>query len=191
VTDLIMPALIISGVYALSGRRVHLAIGVALAVVSLAGRGAFLARPQDWDAQTLAVLDYATDLPVLAFLIVVLFARVLHSKHIDWDTISGSICIYLLIGALWAVCYALALAVDPAAIAFNSEQPATSGRFGLLMYFSFVTLTTLGYGDIVPHSPLARSLAALEAVIGPLYLTIMIARLVGLHIGNQTPARGA
>jgi hypothetical protein len=51
-----------------------------------------------------------------------------------------------------------------------------------MRYFSFITLTTVGYGDIVPHSPAARTLAALEAITGQIYLTVLVARLVGLHI---------
>jgi voltage-gated potassium channel Kch len=55
-------------------------------------------------------------------------------------------------------------------------------RYMEVRYFSFITLTTVGYGDIVPHSSATRSLAALEAIVGQIYLTVLIARLVGLHI---------
>lgn len=188
ITDLILPALIISGVYALSRRRLHLMIGIGLALVAFIGRGVALAQPAGWSARTLGILDYATDLPILAFLTAMVFTRVVRSADVNWDTISGSICVYLLIGAIWAELYALTVATDPTAFTFTVDPPADISRLGLMMYFSFVTLTTLGYGDVLPHSHMARSLASLEAVIGPLYLTIMIARLVGLHISQPPPA---
>ena len=57
-------------------------------------------------------------------------------------------------------------------------------------YYSLVTLTTLGYGDITPLEPMARGLAALEAVIGPVYLTVLVARLVGMHISGDSDTPG-
>lgn len=63
------------------------------------------------------------------------------------------------------------------------------GRLMQMRYFSFETLTTLGYGDIVPRSPVARMLATLEAVMGQIYLTVLIARLVGLHIVDANSTR--
>jgi hypothetical protein len=59
-----------------------------------------------------------------------------------------------------------------------------------VLYFSFVTLTTLGYGDVVPTSPVTRTLASLEAITGQLYLTVLVARLVGLHIAESLGQRG-
>ncbi len=65
------------------------------------------------------------------------------------------------------------------------------GRVMQMRYFSFETLTTLGYGDIVPRSPAARMLATIEAVMGQIYLTVLIARLVGLHIAHASSSTRA
>ena len=69
------------------------------------------------------------------------------------------------------------------------DRLSAEKRYPLFIYFSFSTMSTLGYGDIVPVSRLARSLSWLEALTGQLYLTILVARLVGLHIANAPPLR--
>jgi hypothetical protein len=97
------------------------------------------------------------------------------------DTIKGGICVYLLIGFFWATVYDVLSSFDP--LAFRSlsglEKQAN------LIYFSFTTLTTTGYGDIAPISAIARAFANLEAIMGVLYPAIFIARLVGLYSSQQ------
>lgn len=95
------------------------------------------------------------------------------------DRIFGSIVLYLLIGLIWAVAYALLDASLPEAFAGGGGG---SGDLGNWIYFSLVTLTTLGYGDIMPVARIARSMAVLEALIGQLYPAIIIARLVSLQL---------
>ena len=89
-----------------------------------------------------------------------------------WRAVSG----YLLVGLAWAALYRLVVLSDVNALPALLDKSRWD-----YVYFSFTTLTTLGYGDIAPASALARSLAMLEAVIGPLYLTILVARLVALY----------
>jgi hypothetical protein len=91
--------------------------------------------------------------------------------------IVGGICIYLLIGILWTVLYGLVRTWNPDAIVLREGAS--------LFYFSFTTLTTLGYGDITPAVKLAQDLAIMEAITGQVYLAIFIARLVGLHIAHE------
>jgi hypothetical protein len=103
-------------------------------------------------------------------------------KEVTEDLITGAVCAYLLIGMLWTfVYYFLVLAKE------GSFGLARTFRHdvGSFFYYSFVTLTTLGYGDIVPLTSPARSLAVLEAVTGQLYLAITIARLVGVQISRS------
>ena len=105
---------------------------------------------------------------------------------IDANRLLGAVAVYLLIGLQWAVIYLAILEIDPAA--FNGTEPGTWGQsFHELVYFSFVSLTTLGYGDISPAGPIARFLVYLEAIFGQLYLAIMVAGLVGIRISNRTP----
>lgn len=107
--------------------------------------------------------------------------QVLFSGPIDWNKIVGAICIYLLMGLVWALCYLLIAQATPGA--FNGlEQLPWYENFADVSYYSYVTLTTLGYGDITPINAFARSLAYLEAATGQIYLTVLIASLVGIHI---------
>jgi len=109
------------------------------------------------------------------------------------DTIFGGISVYLLIAITFALVYGLIDFLDPAAFSFGVVQEANAARFpgrdgfAELIYFSFVTLTTLGYRDFVPVASVARSASALEAVIGQIYLAVFVARLVGLHMRQNQP----
>ncbi len=90
----------------------------------------------------------------------------------------------MLIGYGWAFVYALLDEVFPGSFAALTEAGRNdyTQRVMQFRYFSFMTLTTVGYGDVLPRSDAARTLAALEAVMGQIYLTVLVARLVGLHI---------
>ena len=122
----------------------------------------------------------------------VILSNVLMSGKITTDKIYGSICVYLIIGVIFALLYDILESVQAGSFLLQGEmidphiEVLEKKRFVRLNYYSFVTLTTLGYGDIVPVSPFARTFAALEAVIGQLYIAILIARLVGLHIAHSS-----
>lgn len=109
--------------------------------------------------------------------IYVLSRRLFQVHYVTADTIKGGICAYLLIGFLWATLYGLLMRVNPDSFIYSREM--------LYVHFSFTTLTTLGYGDIVPAGRTAAILTNSEAIIGQLYLTIFVARLVGLYIVNE------
>ncbi len=102
--------------------------------------------------------------------------RLFQERQVTVNTLRGSVCVYLLIGTLWSIVYGIIYTVNPQAFAF--AHPASGEE---LYYFSFVTLTTVGYGDIVPVAPLARSLTNVEAIIGQMYIAIIVARVVGLY----------
>ncbi|MHC4130567.1 MAG: potassium channel family protein [Planctomycetota bacterium] len=114
----------------------------------------------------------------LLFSIIELLKHLFYSRVVTVDTILGGISIYFLLGYLWSCMFILIES-------FNPEAFSTVSRVQLL-YFSFSTITTLGYGDITPQNEMAMVLATLEAIVGQMYVTIFIARLVGLHIVSQT-----
>ncbi len=117
-------------------------------------------------------------LAALLLLAVAVSINVFAPHHTLGDRIFGAIVLYLLLGLIWAVAFAL---VDRlVAHAFAGHLQTGSG-VGEWTYFSFVTLTTLGYGDITPVTRIARSLATFEALIGQLHPAIIIARLVSLQ----------
>lgn len=107
--------------------------------------------------------------------------QVLFTGTIDGNKIIGSICIYLLLGLIWTTLYLLVLEVSPNA--FNGLAHASwYQNFPVVTYYSFVTLTTLGYGDISPLAPLARFLVFMEAVVGVFYMAILVASLIGVRM---------
>jgi hypothetical protein len=100
--------------------------------------------------------------------------------------IVGGVLLYLIIGQIFAGLIGLVTLLEPNAV--TNLEPLNNNFVGNLIYFSFVTLTTTGYGDIVPLHPYARSLANIEAVIGQLYPATLLARLVTLELKNRPDA---
>ena len=96
--------------------------------------------------------------------------------------VQGAVAAYLLLGLVWGYAYQLVAALAPGAFA---NAVATPGQDHNLIYFSFVTLTTVGYGDVTPVHPAARSLALMEALTGQLYPAILLARLVTLYTQEE------
>jgi hypothetical protein len=178
--DIAYALLLISGVWALGERRVTrlLLLPVAVATMAVDLGSWLLPVPQAW------VLGMELLAPLL-FLVVVL-GQTLRAGPVTFHRIQGAIAAYLLLGVLWAHAYALVAHLRPAA--FSGAVSAADGHRAFL-YFSFVTLTTVGYGDVLPVHAAARSLAMLEAVAGPLYLAILVARLVSLSITPAPEAR--
>jgi len=101
--------------------------------------------------------------------------------------IMGAVAVYLMIGMAWAVAYYLVALCIPGAFSIQAPAPAGEGENlqSQLFYFSFVTLTSIGYGDIAAVHPIARMLVILEGVAGQLFPAILIARLVSLHIQSR------
>jgi len=116
---------------------------------------------------------------LLIFVPVRLSAHVLNHDDVDANTIFGALCAYFFLGMSWSVIYEIVLARAPDAIAVPEGYDRT---FSTSVYFSFTTLTTLGYGDITPRSSLARMLAIMEALIGQIYLVVIVAKLVADHL---------
>ncbi len=121
--------------------------------------------------------------------VVATFRYVITTRRASLDTIFAAVVAYLLIGVGFALLYTMLLGLDPQA--FNvADRPGFDDRAPLpspLLYFSFVTIATLGYGDITPQLPLPQILAALEAVIGQFYIAIVIAWLVSRYVMEPNP----
>jgi hypothetical protein len=137
----------------------------------------------------LLTIMHSLTIVFLVIIVILVLSYVLKSGKVTRDRIAAAICVYLLLGTIWAQAYILMEMIQPGSFASSSAPSSTETYSDALrfdsFYFSFVTLTTLGYGDITPKHPVARAFTVLEAIIGPLYLAILIARLVGLHISQQ------
>jgi hypothetical protein len=132
-------------------------------------------------------LETTLKLVSLSILVFMTLKRTLRPGPITLNRVMGGIAGYLLIGFTWAFAYQLVVQVVPGAIHFISEAADIRSRQqARLIYFSFVTLTTVGYGDAYPVHPVARSLAVAEALVGQLYLTILIASLVGMALQTKS-----
>jgi len=103
--------------------------------------------------------------------------QALFSDEITSNNIMGSICIFLLLGFIWAIFYLLLIEVIPTSFS-GIELTTWKANLPDVIYFSFVTLTTLGYGDVLPISPLARFLVYMESIVGVFYMAIVVSSLV-------------
>jgi len=114
--------------------------------------------------------------------------NVLFTGTIDANKIVGAICIYMLLGLIWAIVYLFIAEVVPGAFSGLPQAPWLD-NFGTAVYFSFVTITTLGYGDISPALPLPRFFVYMEAIVGVFYMAILVASLIGVRISSRDTIR--
>jgi len=114
-----------------------------------------------------------------AFITVSIFVEVMRTRLFRADTISGAVCVYLLIGICFGQLYDLVETLQPGSFHAGFLEAGESPHWALLLFYSFMTLTTVGYGDVTPATDSTRSLATLEATIGVLYVAVLIARLIG------------
>lgn len=165
-----------------------------VAILLLAG--AIAGRTIDFtsDASTAAIAASIATGAFVAYVTAVLLMFVVRSVEITQNSVLAAICVYILLGVSWGFAYQVILELNPAA--FNLSlgpvaQTDSTVSEGALRYFSMVTLTTVGYGDIVPVSGEARALAALEALVAQIYLAAIVARIVGIEVANSVARRDA
>jgi voltage-gated potassium channel len=140
------------------------------------------------------ILSGSLGLGLLSFTTVLMLNTLVRAERVSLDTIVGGICVYLMIGLCFAMGYTLALIMDPSAlmwggVALGDGTADASARSAKVLYFSFVTLTTLGFGDITPSGELTEMMVTAEAIIGQLYVAIFIARLMALYIAGDRAER--
>lgn len=116
----------------------------------------------------------------MGFTTAVLLRSILMSEKVTMDTLYGAVAAYIMLGLTWGAVYFLVEAVAP--LSFRSSlTPGMSVSWPDCMFFSFITLTTIGYGDVIPVGNMAKSLVTLEAVTGVMYPAILIGRLLTMH----------
>ena len=176
--DIFLTAILFSSIYAVSEKKQAAVIAVLLAVPKLATTSAltFITHP------LLYLFDSIFGIIFIAYIIVLILAHIFKQEVVSLETIYGAIVVYILIGLMWAFLYNLTEILHPHSFTLAPELAIDPKK--TLFYFSFVTLTTLGYGDISPISGPAKSLVMLEAIVGQMYLAVLIARLVGTHISQ-------
>src|SRR2546429_932530 len=169
---------LLAGVVAVADRKRVLVIAIVLAIPAIAGRWINHFRP---DLIPPAVFLVA-GLILIAFVVGNLLRFVLRAPSVNTEVLCASISAYLMLGLMWTMAYWLVDQLTPGgAFSFNTNTGTRSMNGFNAFYFSFVTLSTVGYGDITPVSRIARWLAAMEAMTGLLYVAVLIARLVSLY----------
>ena len=184
IVAILLTVVLISGVLALAKGRFTLIVALVLAIPAVCGRWIIHFWPHLFPHAVFLV----PTLVLIAFVVVHLLRFVLSAPSVDTQVLCASISAYLMLGLIWTLAYWLVAEVNPAAFAFNTASGTKESMQGFnAFYFSFVTLSTVGYGDITPVSKVARMLAALEAMTGLLYVAVLIARLVSLYSAPQPP----
>jgi ion channel len=178
IESILFTLVLISAVSAIAERRRTLMIAALLALPALAGRWVNLYRPDILPPEIFLI----GGILFVLFVIVNLLRHVLTAASVDGEVLCASVSAYLLLALLWTLCYWLIAELIPGAFAFNASSAGDKSMSGFNgLYFSIITLTTLGYGDITPVAKVARMLAAMEAMTGLLYVAILIARLVAIR----------
>lgn len=170
-------------IHATGSPRVVVRAGYALALLVVAG--ALLHDGTDSDLwAVLSRLGYAL-LSATAFVAMLRF--VLAARDVEGEEIFAAIAAYILLGTVWSHLYMVLYISGLDAPAFSGLEGVESDQvYSTLAYFSYVTLTTLGYGEIVPVNSYARSLATFEAIAGQLFVAVLLARLVALQTASRT-----
>lgn len=168
--------LLVTGVHALQTNRFVFAGAIVLAVA--AGSGTVITTVAGIRGHQLVEASYSV---FYAYTTICVFVEVVRTRVVTRDTILGIICVYLLIGVTFGTLYDFLETVHPGSFQVNVDAPDEPLGWRTLIFYSFMTLTTVGYGDVTPLSHEAQSLAILEGVIGVLYVAVLIARIVGAY----------
>ena len=181
VLNIMLTLVLCTALYAVGGgqriRRVALLLGFTFFVVLWLRH--FSINDIVW-----AVLSPTLGALFLGYVTYALLRHVIRADRVDAEMIYGAVACYLLLGLIWTMLYTAIETLQPGSFALAATNEDAQ-LWDDLLYYSFVTLTTLGYGDVLPLSPRVRSLAVLEAITGVFYVAILVARLVSLHIRDE------
>jgi hypothetical protein len=176
--------LLVTAILSVGDTRARLRVGLVLGLPALVARwvAAGHARHSASDAGAYVMLAI-----FFSYVTYRILRHVLAQREIDFEAVAGSLCAYLFIGFSWACLYALLERVQPGALSFTAGE--LSPLLPSCIYYSFVTLTTLGYGDVTPGTTPGQYLSFLEAITGQFFLAVLVARLVGLQIAQSINRR--
>ena len=187
--NVIFSLIFLSSLYTISVSKREFYIGLIFCIPALITRWLtyYLTDPFS------VILNYVVTFFFFTFMIVAIFYAIFKVKKVSMNMVYGATCVYLLMGIAWAIIFALIDYFVPSAFQGIDNSPFQQGsldmltfRFENLLYYSFVTLTTLGYGDIIPLFPGAQFLSIIEAITGQLYIATVIARLLGIYLSYKT-----
>ena len=183
--DVVISAMLISALYAVNDKRIIFRILATLLLPLLVATWSL-------ESDSQSVLSKLSAISTMAFLCITLatvFIHVIVAHKIDANMIFGSVAAYLLVGIIVALMLLYLHNANPGSVlgSLNNTDPWGGGsdNFAVLLYFSMITLTSVGYGDMVPVGPAAKSVATFTGVFGQLYVAILVGKLVGLHTAQM------
>ena len=183
--DILFSMILVSGVVIVGKRPVLTWLVAALTAATLALRWAGFQSPGSLSQ----LAGFALSIALFSILATLVLVQVFREGPITVYRIQGAVVVYLLAGFAWAAAYEVVYRALPGAFQF-AQHVAGEGRISHgLLYYSFVTLTTLGFGDLSPAVGLPQALVALEALLGQVFLVTLVARLVSMYGTRQRPAR--
>jgi hypothetical protein len=177
--DILWTAIFVSAIYAVSQKKHHILIAVLLVLPML---GAIWTK-YFVQYKALMVIGSLCGAAFFLFAIIQMLIFIYSHKEVTRDLIIGAAVVYLFMALMWTFIFVVVETLHPGS--FNLPEGLEMVATRQFVYYSFVTITTLGYGDITPITSLARSLCILEAVIGQLYLVVQVAWLVGVHVSQS------
>jgi hypothetical protein len=177
----------IATLFAVSQNPKERYLGLSLGLPTLAGiLATHLAGQDAHDAVEMVTSAFGA---AFFAVVAVMIMRHLWTHEVTTDNVVGAICAYMLLGIGTALVYAVVESLYPGSFqatgATADDLASPVLRKSVLVYFSFVTLTTSGYGDITPATPLTRILAVMEAVTGQFYLAVLVAGLIGVKVSKR------
>ena len=183
VVGLLFIAVLLAAVRAVAKLRKQILISSIFGIVSVVGYFGNLFGLSPW-FEALGMLGFGLFFMTVG--LIIMANIMLHIRHVTDELIYGSINVYLLIGLSFAFIHALIEFMQPGSIVGLNELSMSDASIMPYLYYSFVTMTTLGYGDLSPVTGPAATLAYVEAIFGQLYIAIMIARLMGLYVAHES-----
>jgi voltage-gated potassium channel len=178
--DLFFSIIFITTIYAASQKKHHIIIAAILIIPALLA----VWTPDIPKYNTRLTIGYICGLIVFAFAVISILTFTFSEQVVTRQTISAAVAAYLLLALMWSFIYRLIENLYPASFAVANAKLQDAEN--IYLYFSLVTITTLGYGDITPIGSQAVSLAVLEAIIGQIYLVVVVAWFVGMYVSRKS-----
>ena len=174
--DILFSLILISGIYAISEKKLVFIMGLLIALPTFVAQWSLYFSK----VPSLELVHMVFGAVFFAYVLIIMISYLFTEKNVTVEVITSAISVYFLIGLTWTFIFSLLEILHPGSFVLSSQNQIKD--MDQLFYYSFVTLTTIGYGDITALTKPAGSLSVLEAMMGQIYLAVLVARLVGMYI---------